>query len=174
LNSRKIFLSLLGRSRLRGSVYQSGQPMPPDWIDYFVFPRGFFNDLLPFAIGRTTFDNRLPWKARSLGASIIDASEMVMAVHQSHDYSHHPQGKNGFWYGAEAQRNRELMGGRHHFFTLDDAGYRLTSAGLKLNLSRERLVRKIVRSLHWLLDRTHPVRSRLGLSKLKVRHLGKL
>jgi hypothetical protein len=158
-------------NKLRGSVYQSDQSMPPNWIDYFVFRRGFYTDLLPFAIGRAAFDNWLLWKACFLGASIIDASQMVMAVHQGHDYSHHPQGKNGVWYGAEAQRNRELMGGGHHFFTLDDASHRLTSAGLKLNLSRKRLVRKTIRLLHWLLIRMLLVRNRLGLCKSNVHNL---
>jgi hypothetical protein len=89
-----------------------------------------------------------------LKAPVIDASRAVMAVHQNHDYSHHPQGERGVWEGAEAKRNRELMGGWHHSFTLSDASHRLVSTKIKLNLSGERLFRivllgGILRLLHW-------------------------
>jgi hypothetical protein len=161
-------------NELRTCVCRSGKQATPDWIDYFVFPRGFYIELLPLAIGRATFDNWLLWKAHSLGAPIIDATERVMAVHQNHDYAHHPQGQNGVWYGAEAQSNRKLMGGQHHFFTLADASCRLTSDGLKLNLTWGRMVRKIKRILHWLLCRSLPIHGRLGLYKSKILNLDKL
>jgi hypothetical protein len=151
------------QEKLRASVLRLGKPTPPEWIDYFVFPRGFYRGLHPFALGRAGFDNWLLWKARSLGGPIIDASETVMVVHQKHDYSHHPQGKEGVWNGAEAKRNRELMGGWHHCFTLSDATYRLTPAGLKLNLRKERLARIVlvggmVRLCHSLKAWTRPIR----------------
>jgi hypothetical protein len=159
--------------RLRNYVHRSGEPTPPEWVDYFVFPRGFYRGLLPFALGRAGFDNWLLWKARSLGGPIIDASEVVRVVHQKHDYSHHPRGKDGVWHGAEAKRNRELMGGWHHCFTLSDATYRLTPAGLKLNLCKERLTRivlvgGIVRLCHLLVTWTQPIRYGLGLRKSNV------
>jgi hypothetical protein len=161
------------RERFRASVLRLGKPTRPEWIDYFVFPRSFYRGLLPFALGRAGFDNWLLWKARSLGGPIIDASEVVMVVHQKHDYSHHPQGKDGVWNGAEAKRNRGLMGGWHHCFTLSDATYRLTPAGLKLNLRKERLTRivlvgGIVRLCHWLMTWTQPIRYGLGLRKSKI------
>lgn len=159
---------------LRTYVYQSGKPTTPEGIDYFVFPRGLYCDLAPFAIGRAAFDNWLLWKARSLGARIIDASEIVMAIHQNHDYSHHPQDKNGVWYGEEAQRNRELMIGWHRCFTLDDASHCVTPSGLRMNLSRKRLTRKIKIFLHWLLNVSRPVRSRLGLCRFYGRYLDEL
>jgi hypothetical protein len=119
-----------------------------------IFRRGLYRDLFPFALGRAGFDNWLLWKAHSLKAPVIDASRAVMAVHQNHDYSHHPQGERGVWEGAEAKRNRELMGGWHHSFTLSDASHRLVSTKIKLNLSGERLFRivllgGILRLLHW-------------------------
>lgn len=164
------------QERFRAFVLRSGRPTSPEWIDYFVFPRGFYRNLLPFALGRAGFDNWLLWKARSLGGPIIDASEAVMMVHQKHDYSHHPQGKDGVWNGAEAKRNRELMGGWHHCFTLSDATYRLTAAGLKLNLCKERLARivlvgGIVRLCHWLMTWTQPIRYGSGLHKSNIDRL---
>lgn len=159
----------------RTYVRQYGKPRPPNWIDYFVFPRGFYNDIPPFAIGRPAFDNWLLWKARSLGAPLVDASEAIMAVHQNHDYSHHPQKQKGVWEGLEAQRNRKLMGGWHHCFTLADATHRLTSAGLELNLGAERLIRMVwTRRWHCLMAWTRPLRHQLGLRKLHLDHLSKV
>jgi hypothetical protein len=112
------------------------------YIDYFVFPKGLFRNIPPFVIGRPAFDNWLLWRARSLGASLIDASQVVLAIHQNHDYAHHPRGRAGVYEGPEAKRNRELMDGSHHFFTLEDATHYLTAAGLKRNFSPRYFRRK--------------------------------
>lgn len=127
---------------LRLTAKQHGNPGLPYYIDYFVFPKGLFENLPPFAIGRAAFDNWLLWKARSAGAALVDASEAIMAVHQNHDYAHHPEGREGVYLGFEAKRNRELMGGSHHLFTLEDATHCLTPSGLKRNLSRRYFRRK--------------------------------
>jgi hypothetical protein len=127
---------------LRLYAKQYGQLGSQYYIDYFVFPKGLFTKVPPFAIGRPPFDNWLLWKARSLGASLIDATEAVMAVHQNHDYAHHPDGRTGVYHGLEAQRNRQLMEGAHHFFTLEDATHRLTPSGLRRNLSAKYFRRK--------------------------------
>ncbi|HLC03738.1 MAG TPA: hypothetical protein VJK02_11925, partial [Anaerolineales bacterium] len=61
----RVDLSQPGREvQLRAYVREYGKPREPDYIDFFVFPRGFFRGLLPFAIGRAAFDNWLLWKAR--------------------------------------------------------------------------------------------------------------
>lgn len=129
-------------ANLRLSVKRHGKPGLPYYIDYFVFPTGLFTSLPPFVIGRAGFDNWLLWKARCSGARLVDASAVIMAVHQNHDYAHHPQGRDGVYLGPEAKRNRELMGGSHHLFTLEDATHYLTPSGLKRNLSRRYFRRK--------------------------------
>ena len=166
------------QSELRRYVDQAGSPTPPEWIDYFVFPRGLYCDIPSFAIGRAAFDNWLLWKARSLKASVIDASECVMVVHQNHDYAHHPQGQKGVLEGAEAQRNRELMGGWIRCFTLDDATHRLTQTGLKLNWTKERVMGKVRRRWHWLINWARPLFHRFGLRRSRffriLDHVGKM
>lgn len=163
--------------RLRLLVAETGRPRTAEWIDYFAFNRGLFSDLLPFALGRAAFDNWLLWKATDEGGALIDASDQVMAVHQNHDYSHHAQGQQGVWEGAEAQRNRELMETWDHCFFLTDASRRLTRRGVELNLSRERLRRiwnRRRRPQDWrrlrmsLLIHTYPARRRLGLRRESV------
>ncbi len=117
--------------RLREEARASGILRTPTLIDYFAFTKGLYADLLPLALGRGGWDNWLIWRARSRKASVIDASSAVLAVHQNHDYSHHPDGSKGVWSGAEAQRNRELIGPWYHKHTIEDATHRLTSQGLK-------------------------------------------
>ena len=121
-------------------VQKRGRQRTPEWIDYFVFPRDLYNNLPPFAIGRTAFDNWLLWKARSLGAALVDASDVVMAIHQNHGYSHNPQGEKGIWEGPEAKRNRQLMGTWRHCYTMSHATHRLTSSGLKRNVTMARFI----------------------------------
>jgi hypothetical protein len=103
---------------------------PPTCIDYFAFTRGFAEGLPALAIGRTAWDNYLIWRAYSQGFSVVDATRVVNIVHQVHDYSHHPGGARAVWTGPEAQRNRELTGGWWHRYTIEDAAYILTPAGL--------------------------------------------
>ena len=78
------------------------------------------------------WDNWMLYRARSLRAALIDATPVMMAVHQNHDYSHHPQGKVGVWDGDEALTNGELAGGWLHTFTLSDATHLLTPQKLQL------------------------------------------
>jgi len=127
---------------LRRYAKERGELGSQYYIDYFVFPKGLFQNIPPFAVGRPGFDNWLLWKARSLGACLVDASDSVMAIHQNHDYGHHPDGRAGVYQGPEAKHNRQLMEGPHHFFTLEDASHRLTPSGLRRNLSPRYFRRK--------------------------------
>lgn len=107
-------------------------------IDYFVFNRGLFGQIPPFIIGRTAWDNWLLYRARERGAALVDVSDVVTVIHQNHDYSHDPGGKKGALQGIEAAYNRSLCGGDDHLFTLYDATYRLTPAGLRWATDRWR------------------------------------
>ena len=82
-----------------------GERKPANWIDYFMFTRGLFTELPPFAIGRPGYDPWLIWKAAELGAEVIDATDFVWAVHQRHDYSH-VGGRSVAFTGSEALRTR--------------------------------------------------------------------
>ncbi len=133
---------------LRSAALRAGKQQPPNAIDYFVFSKGLGRNLLPLAIGRRGWDNWLVWHARSQRASVVDASPVVMAVHQTHDYSHHPGGAEGVWLGEEARRNRELIGGWWHLYTIEDATHKLTPEGM----------RRCFRHWPWMIRRgfSHP------------------
>src|SRR6266436_4735997 len=78
------------QARLQILVRTQGKQGTAGAIDYFLFSKGLGRNLLPLALGRTLWDHWLVWNARKQGAAIVDASDVVMAVHQNHDYSHHP------------------------------------------------------------------------------------
>jgi hypothetical protein len=94
-------------------------------IDYFLYPRGFWGKIPPFAVGRTMWDNWLILDSRRRNAMVIDATERIWAVHQNHGYNHHPQGAKGVWKGPEAEINERLAGGSFRLFNILDATHRL-------------------------------------------------
>jgi hypothetical protein len=117
--------SLTKRVVSRGSLGKHTQ------IDLWVYPKGLLSDMPPFAVGRVAYECWCLYKAREKKAQLIDATSSLMSVHQNHDYSHHPQGEIGVGRGLEAQRNRELVGGKPYFFTIRDRTHILTKDGMK-------------------------------------------
>jgi len=152
-------------------------------IDYFAFPRGLYREMPALVVGRKWWDHWMIWKALDLGHGVIDASKVVCAVHQNHDYSHVPEGWKSVSSDEDAERNLRLSGGRRHLRTIEDATFRLTAAGIFpsrfawlaptkrrwRNISRA--VRGVLRTRIWhpLLGATRPVRRAMGLKKNIVR-----
>jgi len=166
--------------RLRTAVMEQGTLHRETGIDYFVSPLGLLSDIPPFAIGRTAWDNWLVYRARSQLVPVIDATQVVMAIHQSHDYSYHSSEKEGVWNGPEAKRNWSLAGDGRYIFTLQDATHLLTANGLKWALDGQRMWRHLhtlpvlypylrlpVRLLRKAIIVSHPLRARLGLTLSK-------
>jgi hypothetical protein len=154
--------------RLLELVSREGELAGPAWIDYFVFPRGPFSTIPAFAIGRPRWDNWMLWKTRKLSAALVDATEVVLAVHQNHDYSHHPQGLMGVLEGEEGHQNRRLAG--HGYCTIEDATHKLTAEGIK-SYRRPFLssVKQDARTWWWeLLRVTVPIRKPLGLRRQNI------
>lgn len=98
-------------------------------MDYFVYPKGVWGEIPPFAIGRPGWDIWIVYRAHCLNIPMVDLTKMVSVVHQNHDYSHHPAGWMGAMKGQEAKQNMELSGGIA--YSLLDAQYCLTEKGLK-------------------------------------------
>jgi hypothetical protein len=151
-------------------------------IDYFAFSRGIYTLIPPLAIGRVWWDHWLIWKASQEKAAVIDASDVVMAMHQNHDYAYHPEGMKGVWYGEGSQQNFELVGGFRHLHTLEDATHRMEDQAIvPCHLYRlapaRRAVRRVVKKVrdttrmrlwHPALEVTRKVRHALGLRKPEV------
>ncbi len=145
--------------RLRRLASEKGIVAPGDWIDFFVFTAGLYPSLPPFALGGPAWDNWLIWRARSSKAPVVDASAVAVAIHQNHDYSHHPQGLAGARFGEEALANRKLAGADHGW-TLEHANYKLTTKGVKWYPRGATWPSRVA-----LLKVTGPIRQRLGLRR---------
>jgi hypothetical protein len=124
-------------ARLRDMIREYGILHPPSGVDYYLFPKGLFGKIPPFAIGRTAYDNWFIYKIRSLGIPVIDATRLVTNIHQNHERTYAsvglqgPQGEKDLTKGVEHERNIELAGGSSHLFSLQDANWILTPQGLK-------------------------------------------
>jgi hypothetical protein len=165
------------QAELRDFAARHGKRRPPNWIDYFAFTRGLYGtDLPPFVVG-VFWDNWLVWKALTSRKPVVDVSPAVLAIHQNHDYNHHPQGEAGVWKGLEAARNAQLAGGWAHLRTIAHASEILDAKGLRPNGLRhwaeaKRRCESVARFLYYdawqpvlftVLNWTRPLRTALGM-----------
>jgi hypothetical protein len=157
------------------------------YIDYFAFSRGLYlRKIPPLVIGRVFWDNWLIWCATALGIPVVDASSVVRAVHQNHDYGYHPQGKFGVWNDEQAKCNFQLSGGPDHILSILNATEVLQLDRLRpnrklywVNAKRRmawawRFLRFKVWNPVWFffLGITRPIRSALGLRSTSMRRSG--
>jgi hypothetical protein len=117
--------TLHSQVRKRGSLHNRGA------MDYFVFPRDSqVGNLPPFAVGRPAWDNWFLYNARRMSIPVVDASAVVWAIHQNHDYEHVPQREGPKWEGPEADKHQEIIGGRNYMLTIDNATHVLSQRWL--------------------------------------------
>ncbi|WP_413166728.1 glycosyltransferase family A protein [Capilliphycus salinus ALCB114379] len=80
-------------------------------LDYFVFPKPLFSKLPEFAVGRAGWDNWMVGEALKQNYPVINASRVITAVHQNHDYRHLKGQRQEAFHGGEAQQNKALSRG---------------------------------------------------------------
>ncbi|MDD5703899.1 MAG: hypothetical protein PHU23_17840, partial [Dehalococcoidales bacterium] len=133
LNKLLDFTNQRWELEIRGYLAKYGKLHPATGIDYFVFRKGLWGDIPPFAIGRTVWDIWLVYRGLYLKVPVIDATKTITAIHQNHDYSHNDRGIIGIWEGPEAQQNRQYYKGYagNRFFAIRDATWVLTSKGVE-------------------------------------------
>lgn len=162
------------RADLKSHGLKSGKQRPYAWIDYFAFTRDAFPEIPDFVVGRPGWDNWFIWNARvNRKLPVVDASDKIVAIHQNHDYSHHPQGMKGVWYGEEARRNSELLGGRTHFYTIENATHIFTKDEIKPNFRHWLVQAKQTPSFarHMMLNITRPIRHSLGFRQENINYI---
>ena len=116
----------------------------PTGIDYFIYPRGCYENILPFALGRGIWDNWLVFRGRLSAIPVIDATRMITVIHQNHDYGSGPEDAKWICEGPERQANLELAGGYSSAFTIDDTNFVILPEGLKRRgLTKKRLDREM-------------------------------
>jgi hypothetical protein len=148
----------------RGKLHSEGA------IDWFVYPRGQFSDLPPFAVGRTSYDNWLLWKTVASDIPLIDATAFVTLIHQNHDYSH--ANAVDVWNGAEARENRMWIKHWTNYYTITHATWTLRADGSVVRASgwRYRMARPRQLLSH-ALRASRGIRSRVRSWRL-ARHYG--
>jgi hypothetical protein len=165
-------------ARLRRYVLEHGKLRGEHAVDYFVFRKGFYERVPPFAIGRFSFDSWLIFDAISRGHPVVDATGALTIVHQNHDYAHLsiPDEQDLSWKKAltldEFKSNHELLGGEARRFGVGEATHILTQAGeckRKYLCWRLEIVKRRFRQE--LLTRTRPLRHLLGLRESNLRRL---
>ena len=154
----------------RAHAVAEGRLNSPLWIDYFVFPRGQYEDLPPFVIGRPGYDNWLIWHTRMREIPVIDASSAVVAVHQRHGYSQYGGTKVHVW-SEDAQNNADLIGDRRRLFTIGHATHRMTPHGIEPARGPKYTVARVYTRSRPVIDATAKVRHRLGINAELVQRL---
>ncbi len=101
-------------------------------VDYLVFNRPFWNDMPAFAVGRAAWNNWLVYETLVKQRPVVDATQVVCAVHQNHDYHHVPGGDGRSWEGPEVRKNRALAGNEcTDYGFISNANFVLTGEGTK-------------------------------------------
>lgn len=132
-------------TELKKDVEQRGHLHGYRGIDYFIFPKGLLIDLPPFAVGRAGWDNWLIYHVkRELNVPVIDATNLILAVHQNHDYGHVPLQRGNKYEGFESDRNFAYIGRYDHKYNILDANFVLTKEGVRRNPVSLQYLRQIL------------------------------
>lgn len=118
---------------LREKIAEQGKLHGYSGMDYFIFPKNFSHNLLSFPVGIVGWDNWLVYNTKKQGIPVIDATEMILAVHQNHDYFISPfaNEKKGRVEGPEMERSIKLAGGFSNMMSIRESDWILTKKGLK-------------------------------------------
>jgi len=91
-------------NRIRQKVAETGTLHHKAAVDFLVFrDGGWWGEIPPFAVGRTTYDSWLVARTWKQGIPTVDVTWTAMVVHQDHALK-------GIRHNREAHRNRELHG----------------------------------------------------------------
>src|SRR6266404_1488407 len=158
---------------LRRHVQKMGFRQAMHYIDYFAFERGVYDQVPPFVLGRSWWDHWLIWKALSRHVPVIDCSSVVVAVHQNHGHTYHPQGKQGTHEDLLAQQNKALAGKGKQLCITADSTHVFAGADVirKAPPFRKFMVWTLPNLWMLLIFRTFWLRKPLGLQRKHLRKL---
>ena len=94
--------------------------------DYFIFRKGLFKNLPPFAVGRIGWDNWMLQESFDKNILVIDATPLAKVIHQNHDYRHKVENLK-----QEDKKNISLTGIAKFLPTLRNVKYEFRSNGIK-------------------------------------------
>lgn len=125
-------------SSLRQRAAREGRYGTSD-TDYWVYRRGLWTDIPPFAIGRYYWSAWLTYTAQRRGAMVVDATSAITVVESTHDYSHIVAVGGNILESPDVARNAKLFRGSR-FWTTANASYILTASGLSKRPLRHRFL----------------------------------
>ncbi|MPM44981.1 hypothetical protein SDC9_91666 [bioreactor metagenome] len=100
------------------------QQKSSSWMDYFVFTSKVFEKIPPFALGRTFWDKWLVWDTIQKKIPVVDITNQLFAIHQSHSYAMNKKTNlKNVWAGEQALGNLKLAGGWSCGANVDNANY---------------------------------------------------
>jgi hypothetical protein len=162
---------------LRQFALTRGMQQHANYIDFFLFPRGLYEEMPPLAVGHCGWDHWTVWKALSVGAAVLDVSPFVVPVHQNHGYSVESQRSHDHGHDPGSLRNVELAGKGEHLRSILDSTHLLTRRGkIRWTPLRRRIeehpatafLRQVRQSL---LNKTFGLRRRVGLRRQSLRKI---
>ena len=172
-------------SNLRQLAVMHGVHQYPDFVDFFLFRNGLYDQIPPLVVGYSYWDHWMVWKALSVEAPVLDASPFIVPVHQNHGYRTTPERFKGSHADRIAMRNFKLSGNGKQLRSIADATYVLGPERIKRNTKRHwmRFSRTAPSLAHFLqfklwkptffcfLGITRPLRTALGLRTDPLRRL---
>lgn len=129
---------------------------PTSGMDYFVFTRGMWERTPPLVIGRAGYDSALVAICLRRGIPVIDATYVIPALHQYHDYGHVKGKEAEIMAGDDARQNKRLHGIAHSAPTIGDATWQIIGGTLAINRSRGDCLRQVETFLRYRLRLVAP------------------
>lgn len=143
LNSPIEFSNHAWHADLKKLAAERGELAQAHWIDYFIFTSNSGLQKIPhFLVGRPRWDNWFIYNALQKRVPVVDITQVCVALHQNHEYSHIPEWKGKSWAGPEANYNEALylkLVGSKKFLSIQDASYVLTPDKIKSAFRRNDL-----------------------------------
>jgi hypothetical protein len=152
-------------SKFHQRAVTAGKLQIPEFVDFFVFPRGLYDAVPPLIVGYSYWDHWMVWKALSAGCPVLDASHFIVPVHQNHAYSTTPERSKGSRTDPLAMRNFELSGSGKHLRSMRDSTHRIARSGLIHRTRLRRLLESepLLNLRQSIAEKTFKLRDRLGL-----------
>ncbi|WP_159784588.1 tetratricopeptide repeat protein [Sodalinema gerasimenkoae] len=107
-------------------------------IDYLAFTKNLWDAIPDFTVGRAAWDIGMVYKVLENQDPVVDATSVITAIHQNHNYNHIVGGQEAAWKGVEAQRNHSLAGNAFPqgmksggIGYISDSTWQLTDSGIR-------------------------------------------
>jgi len=113
----------------------------PSGMDYFIFTRGLWEGLQPLVIGRGGYDSALVAFCLRMNIPIIDASYVIRAIHQYHDFAHVKGNLQEVTSGLDARNNRRIHNIEHSAPNIIDSTWLIKCGHIIPNKARGDLIR---------------------------------